>query len=151
MSFEAFQLTDVLLRVCYITYPSHQTTAYDARLVDIWACGIVYYCLHFQELPWRAAQPATDTLYATYATACASTTPAVSACPPTINNLSPRACRSLIRKMLEPDPRLRATIEEVVAHAWIKGIEVCNAVDEPKHIHVSARAMGLVHLGNSGH
>ncbi|TFK38709.1 kinase-like domain-containing protein [Crucibulum laeve] len=123
---------------------------YDARLVDIWACGIVYYCLHFQELPWRAAQPATDPLYQAYAQACANPSPAVSTCPPTINNLNPRACRSLIRKMLEPDPRNRSTIEEVVAHAWVKSIEVCHEVPEPKHVHVSARALGLAYLGNGG-
>lgn len=125
--------------------------AYDARLVDIWACGIVYYCLHFQELPWRAAQPATDSLYAAYATACANPVATVSTCPPTINNLSPRACRSLIRKMLEPDPRLRSTIEDVVAHAWVKGIEICHEVKEPKHVHVSAKAMAAIHLGTPGH
>ncbi|KAF5312669.1 hypothetical protein D9619_003632 [Psilocybe cf. subviscida] len=123
---------------------------YDARLVDIWACGIVYYCLHFQELPWRAAQPASDPLYSAYATACASTNTAVSACPPTINNLNPRACRSLMRRMLEPDPRQRATIEEIVAHAWIQTIEVCHEVEEAKHVHVSARAMGMTYLGVGG-
>ncbi|KAF9482354.1 other/HAL protein kinase [Pholiota conissans] len=121
---------------------------YDARLVDIWAVGIVYYCLHFQELPWRAAQPATDPLYSSYAQACASSNPAVSACPPTINNLNPRACRSLIRKMLEPDPRHRSTIEDVIAHPWIQSIEICHEVAEPKHVHVSARAMGMAYLGS---
>ncbi|PFH48220.1 hypothetical protein AMATHDRAFT_150412 [Amanita thiersii Skay4041] len=123
---------------------------YDARLVDIWACGIVYYCLHFQELPWRAAQPATDTLYAAYAQACASPLPSVSACPQTINNLSPRACRGLIRRMLEPDPRQRATVEEIMNHAWIHEIEVCHEVAQPRHVHVSARAMvnaNASHLG----
>jgi len=121
---------------------------YDARLVDIWACGIVYYCLHFQELPWRAAQPGTDNLYATYVAACANSSPTVSACPPTINNLSPRACRPVIRKMLEPDPRQRWTIEEVMAHAWVKGIEVCTEVAEPKHIHVSAKAMESLYINS---
>jgi len=121
---------------------------YDARLVDVWACGIVYYCLHFQELPWRAAQPATDPLYQAYATACANPSLAVSSCPSTINNLSPRGCRSLIRKMLEPDPSLRSTIEEVMAHVWVKGIEVCIGSEKPTHVHVSARAMGAAQLGN---
>jgi len=118
---------------------------YDARLVDIWACGIVYYCLHFQELPWRAAQPANDSLYAAYAAACANPNAAVSSCPPTINNLSPRACRPVIRRMLEPDPRHRATIDEVIAHPWLQGIEVCTEVAEPKHIHGSAKAMEAVY------
>ncbi|EGO19434.1 hypothetical protein SERLADRAFT_335756, partial [Serpula lacrymans var. lacrymans S7.9] len=103
---------------------------YDARLVDIWACGIVYYCLHFQEMPWRVAQ-SSDTLYAAYASACSAPQPSPSSSsvqnfPPTINNLSPRGCRSLIRKMLEPDPKQRAQIEAVMAHSWMQGIEVCH-------------------------
>ena len=114
--------------------------AYDARLVDIWACGIVYYCLHFQELPWRIAQ-FSDALYAAYAQACASTSAAQSACPPTINNLSPRECRPLLRKMLEPDPKLRWTIDEIVAFPWIQKVEVCHSVPQPKHIHVCARQL----------
>ncbi|KAK1224947.1 hypothetical protein PQX77_001040 [Marasmius sp. AFHP31] len=144
---------------------------YDARLVDIWACGIVYYCLHFSELPWRAAQ-SSDSLYAAYVTACAtspSTTtssntssgtpsnptsnPSSSASsthssasnhanyPPTISNLSPRACRSLIRRMLEPNPKERATIEDVMKHPWMKEIEICWESDKAKHLHVNAASM----------
>ncbi|KAK7064912.1 Pkinase-domain-containing protein [Favolaschia claudopus] len=193
---------------------------YDARLVDIWACGIVYYCLHFQELPWRAAQPS-DQLYAAYAAAAAATPPPPLAAapsatssvisnghghtngttssasstssaphspiptstnanaaspnpsttsphpapivvdrdrhqtsstlvfPPTISNLSPRACRPLIRKMLEPDPKMRASIEEVLGCAWMKGVEVCWEVgDKAKHVHVNARAMAAAVLGD---
>ncbi|KIK80044.1 hypothetical protein PAXRUDRAFT_833771 [Paxillus rubicundulus Ve08.2h10] len=113
---------------------------YDARLVDIWACGIVYYCLHFQEMPWRVAK-VSDTLYAAYATACAAPykehvkDPVY---PPTIHNLDPRACRSIIRKMLEPDPKYRVPIEEVMDHPWIQGIEVCHAVTRPTHVHAHA-------------
>jgi len=132
----------------YIAPEQFMGKPYDARLVDIWACGIVYYCLHFQELPWRAAQPATDQLYSAYVAACASPHQAVASCPPTINNLNPRACRSLIRKMLEPDPTHRLTIEEVMAHTWIQSIEVCHELPEPKHVHVSARAMGMAYLRN---
>ncbi|EPS98106.1 hypothetical protein FOMPIDRAFT_1024800 [Fomitopsis schrenkii] len=109
---------------------------YDARLVDIWACGVVYYCLHFQELPWTVAQP-TDHLFAAYASACQTQ----SSCPPTINNLSPRACRPVIRKMLEPNPKLRALIDELVAHPWVESIEVCHLSPKPSHVHVNAQAM----------
>ncbi|KAH9982082.1 kinase-like domain-containing protein [Lactifluus volemus] len=109
---------------------------YDARLVDIWAVAIVYYCLHFQELPWRVAQTS-DGLYAAYASACAN--PQQSATPPTINNLNPRACRTLIRRMLEPDPKQRAMIEECMSHPWIQTIEVCHMVSKPTHIHVYAQ------------
>lgn len=111
---------------------------YDARLVDIWAVGVVYYCLHFQELPWRVAQ-ASDSLYAAYASACAN--PQQSATPPTINNLDPRACRSLIRRMLEPDPKQRALIDECTSHSWVQTIEVCHEVPKPTHIHVYAQSL----------
>ncbi|KAI0089916.1 Pkinase-domain-containing protein [Irpex rosettiformis] len=118
---------------------------YDARLVDIWACGIVYYCLHFQELPWTVAQP-TDALYAAYSQACQSSITAQSQCPPTINNLSPRACRPLIRKMLEPNPKLRCSIEEAIAHPWVLGIEVCYLAPKASHIHVYAQAMAAAQV-----
>jgi len=129
----------------YIAPEQFMGKPYDARLVDIWACGIVYYCLHFQELPWRAAQT-TDTLYLAYANACASTSPATSNCPPTINNLNPRSCRPLLRKMLEPDPKKRFAIEEVIKHSWLETIEVCHIVENPQHVHVHARALAQSQL-----
>ncbi|KAH8822128.1 Pkinase-domain-containing protein [Flagelloscypha sp. PMI_526] len=140
---------------------------YDARLVDIWAVGIVYYCLHFQELPWRAAQ-ASDEMFAEYEKAClvypvsgegkekegtsgkgegtvkekhGSHGNAVPGCPPTINNLSPRACRPLIRHMLEPDPKKRASIDDVIQYTWYKSIPICFDQEEPGHIHVNAKSM----------
>lgn len=115
-------------------------TEYDARLVDIWACGIVYYCLHFQELPWRVAQ-VSDPLYATYVATCQSANQTQAACPPTINNLSPRACRPLIRKMLDPDPKQRWTIDKIISFPWIDTIQVCHEVEKPSHVHVYARAL----------
>lgn len=92
-------------------------------------------------MPWRVAQMS-DALYATYATACAITPikekekdPIY---PQTINNLSPRACRNLIRKMLDPDPSRRVAIEDVIVHPWIREIQVCHAVDKPTHVHAHA-------------
>lgn len=122
----------------YIAPEQFNNKPYDARLVDVWACGIVYYCLHFQELPWRVAQ-LSDNLFAAYVNATQSKNPAEAACPPTIDNLSPRECRPLLRRMLEPRPEKRILIEEIMKDAWIKSIEVCTLVAEPRHIHVHAR------------
>ncbi|KAI6142061.1 Pkinase-domain-containing protein [Pisolithus tinctorius] len=164
---------------------------YDARLVDIWACGVVYYCLHFQEMPWRVAQMS-DNLYAAYANACiahpvkdkdllsttslsktsgsASTSSSVKDAhstashhnssrerdkdkdviyPQTINNLSPKQCRSLIRRMLEPDPKKRAAIEDAMAHPWVESIEVCHLVEKPKHVHAYAIMQAQAQFGGS--
>lgn len=164
--------------------------AYDARLVDIWAVGVVYYCLHFQELPWRAAQ-STDKLYSAYANACianpmpvppktkSATTHSIQSAtaaapplpstptkegapakegsgsqhnqtfPPTVMNLSPRGCRPLLRRMLEPDPKKRAAIEEVIKHPWLESIEICHSQEHPKHVHGCAQAMAA-QLGLGG-
>lgn len=91
-------------------------------------------------MPWRVAQMS-DALYAGYATACANPIKEKEkdpVYPPTINNLSPRACRSLLRKMLEPDPSHRIPIEEVIVHSWIRDIQVCHAVAKPTHVHAHA-------------
>jgi hypothetical protein len=48
--------------------------------------------------------------------------------------------------MLDPDPKLRSTIEEVIAHPWVQGIEVCYTVVKPSHVHVHARALAQAHL-----
>ncbi|QRW14573.1 Serine/threonine-protein kinase [Ceratobasidium sp. AG-Ba] len=123
---------------------------YDARLVDIWACGIVYYCLHFQELPWRVAKP-DDPLFQSYVTACNAKpvasagsnnpAPAQAPLPTTISNLSPRACRPLLRKMLDPNPKLRIQIEEIMKDPWLTSVDVCTDTSKkPNHVHAHAQS-----------
>ena len=87
----------------------------------------------------------TDSLYAAYVAACQSTNSQQASCPPTIANLKPRGCRPLIRKMLEPDPRGRMSIEEVVEHAWVKSIEVCHDAPQARHVHSCARELGMAY------
>jgi len=134
----------------YIAPEQFTPGPYDARLVDIWACGIVYYCLHFQELPWRVAQPS-DPLFQAYVAACSakpaqpagsnSPVPTQAPLPATISNLSPRACRPLLRRMLEPNPKLRIQIEDVMKDAWLVGVEVCtDPGKKPGHVHAHAQA-----------
>lgn len=82
-----------------------------------------------------------DELFAAYVAACNSKNPSEAECPATINNLSPRACRPLMRRMLEPKPEKRILIEDVMKDSWLKTIEVCTLVPKPKHIHVHARQL----------
>lgn len=104
-------------------------------MVDIWACAVVYYCLHFQELPWRVAQ-LSDPHYSAYAAACGANPPKI---PETISNLSPRAARPILRRMLEPNPKHRAKIEDALADKWVKDIECCTSGKPPTHVHTHAR------------
>jgi len=130
----------------YIAPEQFSGKPYDARLVDIWACGVVYYCMQFQELPWRVAQSA-DPLYASYAQAAASMKADSSAgtCPATLNSLLPRPCRPVVRKLLEPDPKKRWNIKDILAQSWIQGIEVCPCVEKPTHVHAYVRATLQAH------
>jgi protein-serine/threonine kinase len=48
--------------------------------------------------------------------------------------------------MLEPNPKLRASIEEAVGHPWVHGIEVCYLSEKPTHKHVYAQAMAETHV-----
>ena len=43
--------------------------------------------------------------------------------------------------MLEPNPKARSLIEDIIKDKWIQGIEVCHLVPKPTHVHVNAKAM----------
>jgi protein-serine/threonine kinase len=89
----------------------------------------------------------TDPMYANYAGACTSMNTATAATPPTIANLSPKQCRPLIRAMLEPNPKLRWTTEQIMAHQWVESIEVCHIMEKPSHVHVNVRSIAGSHAG----
>lgn len=55
--------------------------------------------------------------------------------PKTISNFTPRPCRPLLSTMLSPDPAKRADIETVLRDSWVRGLDVCQDVREPKHTH----------------
>ncbi|GAA5844795.1 hypothetical protein JCM11251_002281 [Rhodosporidiobolus azoricus] len=103
----------------YIAPEQFEHKEYDARLVDVWACAVVFYCMHFQELPWRVAKHS-DPSFGPYAQAYKTS----SSTPPPLSNLVPRECRSVIRRMLDPDPKTRATTDEIINSAWFSTIEI---------------------------
>ncbi|WVQ81550.1 hypothetical protein IAT38_003674 [Cryptococcus sp. DSM 104549] len=119
---------------------------YDARLVDVWAAAIVFYCMQFQELPWRVAKTS-DSTFATYLSAyrpvgTAPTnpdgTPARHPTPPPLDNLIPRECRNVIKHMLDPDPKTRWGVEEALRDKWLAGVEVCVEGKVNGHKHTTA-------------
>ncbi|KAG9294200.1 hypothetical protein G9A89_021559 [Geosiphon pyriformis] len=104
---------------------------YDARLVDIWACGIVYYCMIYQGIPFRTATPS-DPNYGNYLE-----TRNTGHYEP-IEKL-PRGCRDLLYRILEPDVSKRITIEKIKEDTWFQTIEVCTdslnvLIQEHNHI-----------------
>ena len=71
--------------------------------------------------------------------------------PYVIEQLSPTTCWNVIRRMLEPKPTLRATIEQVFEDDWIKDIDLCCAIGAARRKagHVHAHAEGLAGQTNA--
>lgn len=111
---------------------------YDARQVDVWAAAVVFYCMQFQELPWRVAKN-TDPTYNTYRSQYTlGTAESPSATPAPLNNLVPRECRGVIKHMLDPDPKTRWSIDDALADKWMMGIKVCKEGELADHAHTTA-------------
>ncbi|KAL8287324.1 hypothetical protein RQP46_003776 [Phenoliferia psychrophenolica] len=108
----------------YIAPEQFEQKEYDARQVDVWACAVVFYCMHFQELPWRVAKPS-DPSFGPYLQMYAASQSA----PAPLSNLVPRECRQIIKRMLDPDPKTRATTEQIANDPWFKAILVIPALE----------------------
>jgi protein-serine/threonine kinase len=61
-----------------------------------------------QELPWRAAR-GSDATFAAYCERYEG-----SMAPSPLNSLTPKECRTLLKKMLAPSPKARIMVEQVV-------------------------------------
>ncbi|KAG0197495.1 serine/threonine-protein kinase HAL4/sat4 [Mortierella sp. GBA30] len=101
----------------YIAPEEFQNKEYDARRVDVWACGIVYYCMVYQGIPFRAATPQ-DPNYQHFLDMRA------------VNSYEPFeklpfGSRNLIKKILDPNPETRITVEGILEDEWFKTIETC--------------------------
>lgn len=99
----------------YIAPEEYLGEPYDARKVDVWAIGIIYYAMVFHGVPWTAANPK-DANFCHYA-ACGG-----AKFEPFSRLLS--GPRSLMRKILEPDPARRISIEEIMHDEWFSKIQL---------------------------
>lgn len=61
-----------------------------------------------------------DTSYTQFVNAYANSTS-----PQPLNNLMPKECHAILKRMLDPDTSKRASIDDVLKDDWVKGIEVC--------------------------
>ncbi|KAF3691485.1 SNF-related serine/threonine-protein kinase [Channa argus] len=83
---------------------------YDAPAVDIWSLGVILFMLVCGQPPF---QEANDSETLTMIMDCKYTVPAhVSS-----------ACKDLIDRMLQRDPKRRACLEEIESHTWLQGVD----------------------------
>ncbi|CAG8521166.1 4705_t:CDS:2 [Ambispora gerdemannii] len=117
---------------------------YDARLVDVWASGIVYHCMIYQGIPFRTATPS-DPNYANYLETRNTGQYEL------IERL-PRGCRNLLYKILEPDVKKRITIDQIKENNWFKSIEVCtdsSVILSHPHNHIPPEYLKEIKAANS--
>ncbi len=120
----------------YIAPEQFEKKEYDARLVDVWAAAVVFYCMQFQELPWRVAKMS-DPTFKEYVQSYLS-----SPAPSPLSNLSPRECRPLLKKMLCPDPKGRVMMDDVLKDPWLMSVPICEEGKQNDHTHSAAPSMG---------
>jgi serine/threonine protein kinase len=92
---------------------------YEPSKVDIWACGVILYTMYKNHVPWHFAKPS-DNHYNQY----------ISKRHAEGYGFQPFDCilegpRTLLYKLLEPDPLLRITIKEIEASPFIQGSQMC--------------------------
>ncbi|XP_067905712.1 SNF related kinase b [Heterodontus francisci] len=83
---------------------------YDAPAVDIWSLGVILYMLVCGYPPFHEVN---DSETLTMIMDCRYTVP---------QHISVD-CRNLISRMLQRDPKKRASLEEIEGHPWLQGVD----------------------------
>ncbi|KAJ1551700.1 serine/threonine-protein kinase HAL4/sat4 [Nowakowskiella sp. JEL0078] len=100
---------------------------YDPTKADVWACGIIFYTMCFNSVPWKVAR-SNDQNYQKYL--CRQQQGVVANYAP-FNRIENPAARSVILKMLDPDPEIRPSIASVLETPWIQSTEACTLLITP--------------------
>ncbi|XP_029009433.1 SNF related kinase b [Betta splendens] len=94
---------------------------YDAPSVDIWSLGVILYMLVCGVPPFQETNDS-ETLVM------------ILDCRYSIPEHISHNCRDLISRMLQKDPVCRASLEEIEAHDWLKGLDnVLLSPEAPPH------------------
>lgn len=134
---EYFFQTDSLkfIGICgsdpYIAPEQYTQKEYDARKTDLWSCGIIFVCMTIRRFPWKLPRPERDQSFNNYVHSN-------NVGAERLFKLLPRYSRSIISKILRPNPEERCTLEEVLNDEWVKNIETCTpevpANNHPHHL-----------------
>ncbi|XP_061533327.1 SNF related kinase b [Phycodurus eques] len=94
---------------------------YDAPAVDIWSLGVILYMLVCGVPPFQEANDS-ETLVM------------ILDCRYSIPDHVSSDCRDLISRMLQRDPSLRASLQQIEAHHWLQGLDsVLLSPEAPPH------------------
>ncbi|KAI9328009.1 kinase-like domain-containing protein [Pilaira anomala] len=102
----------------YIAPEQFTEPDYDARLTDLWSCAIVFICMSIRRFPWRLPRPERDQSYKNFITPS-------SLGADKLFKMLPRESRSIISRILTPNPDNRCTLTDVLNDDWVKSIPMC--------------------------
>ncbi|XP_067888666.1 SNF-related serine/threonine-protein kinase isoform X1 [Heterodontus francisci] len=83
---------------------------YDAPAVDIWSLGVILFMLVCGQPPFQEANDS-------------ETLTMIMDCKYTVPSRVSKQCKDLINRMLQRDPKRRASLEEIENHPWLLGID----------------------------
>ncbi|KAK3692403.1 serine/threonine-protein kinase hal4 [Podospora appendiculata] len=109
----------------YIAPEEYVDKEFDARAVDVWACGVIYMAMRTGRHLWRVARKDEDEFYARYLEGRRDE----EGYGP-IESLHRARCRNVIYSILDPNPSRRITASQVLKSEWGREIKLCKAGEE---------------------
>ncbi|KAI1106892.1 serine/threonine-protein kinase hal4 [Jackrogersella minutella] len=109
----------------YIAPEEYIDREFDARAVDVWACGVIYMAMRTGRHLWRVAKKEEDEFYERY---LAGRRDEEGYGP--IESLHRARCRNVIYSILDPNPSRRITASQVLKSEWGREIKLCKAGEE---------------------
>ncbi|KAJ3571595.1 hypothetical protein NPX13_g5326 [Xylaria arbuscula] len=109
----------------YIAPEEYVAKEFDARAVDVWACGVIYMAMRTGRHLWRVAKKDEDEFYERYLEGRRDE----EGYGP-IEALHRARCRNVIYSILDPNPSRRITASQVLKSEWGREIKLCKAGEE---------------------
>ncbi|OTB04945.1 hypothetical protein M426DRAFT_57755 [Hypoxylon sp. CI-4A] len=109
----------------YIAPEEYIDKEFDARAVDVWACGVIYMAMRTGRHLWRVAKKDEDEFYERYLEGRRDE----EGYGP-IESLHRARCRNVIYSILDPNPIRRITASQVLKSEWGREIKLCKAGEE---------------------
>ncbi|KAI0526443.1 kinase domain-containing protein [Xylaria bambusicola] len=109
----------------YIAPEEYVAKEFDARAVDVWACGVIYMAMRTGRHLWRVAKKDEDEFYERYLEGRRDE----EGYGP-IESLHRARCRNVIYSILDPNPSRRITASQVLKSEWGREIKLCKAGEE---------------------
>ncbi|KAK4249946.1 kinase domain-containing protein [Corynascus novoguineensis] len=109
----------------YIAPEEYVAKEFDARAVDVWACGVIYMAMRTGRHLWRVARKDEDEFYTRY---LEGRRDEEGYAP--IEALHRARCRNVIYSILDPNPGRRITASQVLKSEWGREIQLCKAGEE---------------------